>query len=208
MPVALLPPRTSSYLMSGPRDLVLTKGPRYARKPVMGLWHRTRSGFVQHPTDWRPGYSTVLRMFCGQSICGYVCSWGRDAEPDDGLPLCGTCVGRAIGAGLDDPITGRELSFTPRWLVPPKVCPGSMKERLVEPHPGNRTGRCLVCGDIDRCRSSGSPYAPRWGLQRHPPGPGLIPACPFHGWAYVTRVGDRAGCYGCTANEYREAADG
>lgn len=207
MPVTLLPPRTSSYGIGGPRPLVLTRGPRYFRGARSGYWHRTRSGVILPTTSWRPHPRTSLRFFCGQAS-DLTDGIARDDNPDDGAPLCGTCIGRAIGAGLDDPITGRELKFTPRWLTPPAVCPGSMDEHLVTPDPGNRTGTCLVCGEHDRCRSAGSPYSPRWGIQKHPPGPGLIPACPFHGWAYVALVDGRVGCHGCHANDPHPAPGG
>ncbi|MEU0078633.1 hypothetical protein ABZY58_12105 [Micromonospora tulbaghiae] len=192
MPVALLPPFTRSMA----RDLTavpLNSGPRYVRGPASSRWHRVRAG-VQR-TD-----RTTWDLWCGPFM------QQRDDRPirtadhlDPGEQVCGTCVGRALGAGQDDVPAGMPgLVFSPRWLNPPKLCPGSGSEQLIGPRPESShrsVGVCLACGDLVGVRCMGRRYDTRVGLTSHEPGAGLLPACPFHSWQYVVlRPSGRAGC--------------
>jgi hypothetical protein len=182
--VELLPPMTRGC---GRIDgVALERGPRYVRTRDMGRWHRVRSG-VRYE---RWGH-TSWSLWCGQ----HASQGGKRGDclaagaPLDGAPVCGTCEGRALGAGQEVTPDGMpELVFSPRRLDPPPRCPGSRDERLWVPIPGGLdVGRCLACGLIAAVRASGGPYNPRVGLVVHVPGPGLIPGCPFHGWANVGR---------------------
>lgn len=67
----------------------------------------------------RPDYSKArvcLQMWCGQG--GRLNKFGRLlAAPTDGWPLCGTCEGRAVGAGYPGIAilqTRYELLYSPR----------------------------------------------------------------------------------------------
>lgn len=195
--VELLPPLTGSF--GRIEALPLRLGPRFVRTVDMGRWHRVRSGIRFE----RWGH-TSWTLWCGQ----HATQGGRRgdclsaSEPFDGAPVCGTCEGRAIGAGqIPRPGGMDELVFSPRRLDPPPRCPGSRAERLWEPIPdGLNVGRCLACGLIAAVRASGGPYNTRVGLVVHAPGPGLVPGCPFHGWANLARRGSpdgpvaRCGC--------------
>lgn len=191
MPVDLLPPLRGGSLgwnVQRERDVPLTKGPRFARTRGMGRWHRLRSGYVLGGRD-----TEVWSFWCGQA------SWsdraaGVDVIPD-GLPVCGTCEGRAEGA--DESVTS--LLFEPDRLTPPRVCPGSgdtgyhLDTRLWVEVAG-RVGRCLVCQQLTPTRFGGGPYNPWEGLQQHAPGAGLVAGCPFHAWKELVRDGDRVIC--------------
>ncbi|MFG3276196.1 hypothetical protein [Streptomyces luteogriseus] len=179
MTVALFPPATLSVV-----DLIveaLTEGPRFIRTRGMNRWHRPRSG-VRYPGD-----RTVFSAWCGYGIGGSRRAGGYLAteEPPEGEPVCATCEGRAAGAGQDDSPTGRPLIFQPRWIDPPKNCPGS-RSSLFEELPGGRVGRCLACGDHQPLRAMGGPYNPRYAIVQHPTGSALVPPCPFHRWRQLT----------------------
>lgn len=157
----------------------LQRGPRYVRRRTMGRWHRIRSGYrIEHDQRW------VASLWCGQSINNLSAVLAVD-NPGRGEPVCGTCEGRALGAGMDDNPLDVDLIFEPRHLLPPKRCPGS-RTMICEELPGGRAGRCLVCGDVLTLRAGGSHYGygygGSYGLTNHAPGAALIPACPFHAW--------------------------
>lgn len=65
--------------------------------------HRVRSGAVHrnHGKGWdspNDGYVTV-QLWCGQSGGQIGRKGSLYALPPEGYPLCGTCEGRAVGAG-------------------------------------------------------------------------------------------------------------
>lgn len=194
MPVALLPPLTSTpHRPAGATPL--TTAPRYVRGPGNSRWHRPRSGY-------RSGDGhTLYSLWCGPYVSdrdqrrAFV---GRD-EVNHPEPVCGTCVGRALGVGQDDTPAGLpELVFSPRWISPPRWCPGSRSERLIGEPPvraQGSVGLCLACGDLVAVRGMGRPYDPRYGLQQHEAGPGLVTPCPWHAWQYIVpRKDGTAGC--------------
>ncbi|GGM53596.1 hypothetical protein ACFFX1_54810 [Dactylosporangium sucinum] len=193
MPVALLPPTTSGGAdWSG--QLPLTEAPRYVRGRGNSRWHRVRNAVL-----WTDG-RTIYGYWCGPSgVDGG--KWGPLWLTDDvpaGEPVCGTCVGRALGAGQDDAPAGLPpLVFSPRWQTPPAVCPGSRSRTLWTELPGNRCGQCLACGDIVPIRVVGTGYN-AWGAGpvKHAPGADLVEPCPFHAYSRITAVDGRAVC-GC-----------
>ncbi|MFB7043454.1 hypothetical protein [Streptomyces sp. NPDC056294] len=191
MAVALVPPIT--YGIGHIDAEPLTVGPRYVRTGGMSRWHRPRAGI-----RWPDG-RVVYTVWCGQQVGGL-----RAARPmvtaeavPDGLPVCGTCEGRAVGAGQDEQPTDRPpLLFGPRGLVPPRHCPGSRMD-LYAPLPGGTTGRCLACQDTHPIRAMGGPYASRTGIVQHPPGAALFEPCPYHRWRHPRRAapgGDLLAC--------------
>ena len=154
-------------------------GPRYMRSSGQSRWHRTRSGVRYN--DGRVAWS----LWCGQAMHRgkeYVTA----EQVLDGVQVCGTCEGRAVGAGQDDWAAGGPgLVFSPRRLVPPKFCPGSRRERTwVEI--ARAVGRCLICGVVEPLRVMGGVYDPKFAIVQHRPGPGLVPGCPFHAWKQLT----------------------
>lgn len=172
----------------------------------MSRWHRVRSGVHYDGSGYLPERDSWL-FWCGQTGSS-LNAITRDKTPRDGVDVCATCEGRAIGAGQEpNPYSDRTLVFTPRWSKPPRVCPGSggrqqgLYDPIPDPRGWARVGKCLVCGAIEPIRVSGGPYNSFVGLAQHPPAE-IIPPCSFHAWQYVGRVGDTAGCYVCA----REAA--
>lgn len=188
MTVALLPPVTSSAV-----DLAvqaLDHGPNLVRTRGMSRWHRPRSG-VRMP-DGR----TVYDLWCGYAVGGSdrAGTYLAAEELPPGEAVCGTCEGRAAGAGQIDS-TGRPLLFTPQGFTPPKHCPGSRRD-LYTVQPGGRVGRCLACDGLQPIRAMGGPYAPRAALVQHEPTGALVDPCPFHRWRQPTRGAD--GLLQCT----------
>lgn len=189
MTVALLPPTTGSAV---DLDVVpLAEGPRFVRTRGMSRWHRPRTG-VRYPHG-----RTVYGCWCGYSVGGSDRAQAFLAveEPPSGEPVCGTCEGRAAGAGQDDSPTGRLLLFSPRDITPPKNCPGSRSSVLFEALPGGRAARCLACSDVHAVRAMGGPYNPRCAIVQHPPGSGLVEPCPFHRWRQLTATDGRVHCH-------------
>lgn len=183
MPVALLPPLTISGHIWDGQTVPLYEAPRYVRGRNMQRWHRPRSG------QQRSQERATLHFWCGAGyvVIGECLTADRIPEPD---PVCGTCEGRALGAGQDDvPDVLPRLAFEPRWLVPPKLCPASGATGgafgLVElAHPGSRAGVCRACGELVPVRGCGSRWSGDWGPVRHEPGPGLFAPCPWHAWNF------------------------
>lgn len=193
MPVALLPPVTGSGgEWRGQQPL--TSAARYLRGPGNSRWHRIRCG-VRYPTG-----STNYTFWCGPGAsesdnAGPL--WLVDDLPAD-EPACGTCVGRALGAGQDKaPADLPPLRFDPRWQAPPRFCPGSRSRTLWEPVEGahGSVGRCLACDQIVAVRVVGRGYN-AWGAGPifHAPGGRLIEPCPFHAWMRVVEDDGRARC--------------
>lgn len=189
MSVVLEPPLTRSgvFLYGKPvREEALVTGPRYVRTGGMSRWHRARSGIRY--SDGR----IVYGLWCGGGfVSGEFLSADRVA---DDFPVCGTCEGRACGAGQDDwPGDGPDLLFSPRRLTPPKYCPASRKERVFE-QVGTAVGRCLICGSLEPLRGMGGWHNPKYAITQHAPGPGLIPGCPFHAWNELAIYDGQAMC--------------
>ncbi|MFD4569345.1 hypothetical protein ACFWOX_33910 [Streptomyces sp. NPDC058467] len=184
----LLPPATYSNVTLDVE--ALTSGPRFVRTRGMSRWHRPRSGRRY------PGDRVVYDAWCGYGIGGgrRVGAFLAAEEPPHGEPVCGTCEGRAAGAGQDDSPTGRLLLFSPRDIDPPKNCPASRSSVLFEELPGGRVGRCLACGDMQPLRAMGGPYNPRYAIVQHPTGSALVPPCPFHRWRQLTARDGRVLC--------------
>jgi hypothetical protein len=180
--VTLLPPVSSApgHFLADMEPL--GEGPRFVRTRGMSRWHRPRSGVRITGRD-----RTVYGCWCGYSVGGSERAGAFLAveEPPAGEPVCGTCEGRAAGAGQDDSPTGRLLLFTPRHIDPPTTCPAS-RSSMYEELPGGRVGRCLACGDMQPLRAMGGPYNPRYAIVQHPTGQALVPACPFHRWRQLT----------------------
>lgn len=191
-PVRYEPPLTRSA-PHGPTPRVLRTGPRWVRGATR--WHRVRSGMVM------PLGHTALHLWCGQGV-----SLGdrpsADTLPEDGAPLCGTCEGRAAGAGHPSPLgvpdTG--LRFDPMRLRPPRWCPGGgpygpARHLAVRATPDS--WRVLVCGACGEL----VPTKRAYGWQdsgevpaQHEPGPGLVPGCPQHAWRYLVRTTEGVAC--------------
>jgi hypothetical protein len=196
MPVALLPPTTSSG-GAWHGQVPLTEAPRYVRGRGNSRWHRVRSATVYPPRDVGGGW-TAYTYWCGQHVTDGGKSgplWLVDDVPEH-EPVCGTCVGRALGAGQDAVPAGLPpLLFSPRWQAPPIVCPGSRSRTLWTELPGHRCGQCMACGDITPIRVIGHGYN-AWGAGpvNHPPGDGLVEPCPFHAWSTLHEHAGRAVC--------------
>jgi hypothetical protein len=193
-PVVYEPPltRSSPWHAPGHGSTPLRTGPRWLRGA--SRWHRIRSG-VQYEHLDHPSYSA----WCGQSINPRR----RDAaidEPIDGVPLCGTCEGRAAGAGHPSPLGLPEsgLLFRPARLTPPRWCPGGgpygPAMHLGEVV-GHRVVRCGACGELARERNAYG-WNPRPGgePQQHKPGPGLVPGCEQHAWRHLVRTVEGVAC--------------
>ncbi|MGI5245076.1 hypothetical protein [Dactylosporangium sp. CA-139066] len=197
MPVALLPPVTTSG-GNWYGQTALTTAPRYVRGRGNSRWHRVRSA-IDNPASHGRGPWTTYNYWCGpfaQTSDDRGPLWLVDDLPP-GEPVCGTCVGRALGAGQDDVPAGLPpLVFSPRWQAPPSTCPGSNRQNLVEPLDARlRVGRCLACGAHDSIRALGRGYSSYgWGLVKHAPGTDLIQPCPFHGWHRIVGKDGRAAC--------------
>lgn len=201
MPVALLPPTTSSGgSWSGQRPLA--EAPRYVRGRGNSRWHRVRSAVVYPPRHGAAEERTSYAYWCGQHVSnggnggkGGPLWLVDDVPPSE--PVCGTCVGRALGAGQDETPAGLPpLLFSPRWRTPPSVCPGS-RSRTLWIEVSRNCGQCLVCGDITPIRVIGSGYN-AWGAgpTNHAPGDALVEPCPFHAWSQLVERGGAAVC-GC-----------
>ncbi|MFF0790405.1 hypothetical protein [Streptomyces spiralis] len=191
MTVVLLPPVTSAPAECHDGAEALTEGPRFVRTRGMSRWHRPRSG-----VRYSDGH-TAYDLWCGYGVGGShrAGAFLTADEPAPGESVCGTCEGRAAGAGQEQASpTGRQLLFSPRHIDPPKNCPGSRSSELFEELPGGRAGRCLACRDVHPLRAMGGPYNSRYAITQHPPGPGLVGPCPFHRWRQLIARDGRAVC--------------
>lgn len=188
MTVAYAPPLTGApaeYGQSLTHEAV-TSGPAYIRTRTMTRWHRIRWSYLRLNHDG--GITQVWSFWCGQTTFSRRNPLTAD-EPVAGEPRCGTCEGRAIGANPERP----EWLFTPWTLERPDLCPGS-RTRFADPRPGTRVTECFTCGSIEPVRACGGPWTPTWQLAAHPPGPGLVEPCDFHGWRGLMRVREQTVC--------------
>lgn len=193
--VDLGPVRYEPPLHSGPplpwiaTPKVLRTGPRWIRQTTR--WHRIRSGVVHQG----PTFHTSMHAWCGQVIFPKGKA-ATDELPTDGAPLCGTCEGRAAGAGHPSPLGADvELRFDPDRLTPPRWCPGGAPygpARHLAEAAGHRLVRCGACGDLVREKS----YRYGGGVQaaQHEPGPDLVPGCPMHAWRHLVRTVEGVAC--------------
>lgn len=199
MPVALMLP-TSSSGGDWHGQFPLTTARRYVRGKGCGRWHRVRAAVV-YPAGthgWMGHNWLAVEYWCGPHVVDLPkrpLLWTD--ELSDGEPVCGTCVGRALGAGQDQvPTDLPPMVFDPRWQTPPRWCPGSGRSSL-----WRRIGRadvagmCLVCGEAVPIRAR--PF-PGWGygMQRHLTGPDVVEPCPFHAWKRLVEQDGRVRC-GC-----------
>lgn len=196
---ALLPPAPTWATHRTNYPTILEDGPAFMISPhtTAKYCHRPRSGNRYHNPQ-RDCYHT----WCGQSLHNPI----PIDTPNQLTPLCGTCEGRAVGAGWPtwtETITNNHgpltlLRFTPRPdFDPPNLCPGSLSEyHLAEP--GNwRSGTCLICHAHVKLRASSSGYNPsRWGPQRHKP-EHMIPPCRHHAWLQITWIDRTRSLIGC-----------
>lgn len=121
--IPLLPERRFSFSYHnydlGPRSKSITSAlpvylSRYAK-----MAHRVRSGALHFDGKRTNGVQMAhvsVSMWCGQS--GSIGNKGQlMAVPPEGVPLCGTCEGRAVGAGYPSIaflIQKHALLFSPR----------------------------------------------------------------------------------------------
>jgi hypothetical protein len=156
--------------------------PRYVRTSRSTRWHRPRYGkrfSDQHP--WAPGKETFT-VWCGQGVGARLQQpllWSGSVP--DGEPVCGTCEGRALGAGQDPTPEGMPgLVFSGRYGLAPEWCPGG-GTKLAVPHDGNRVATCRVCRRVEPMRACGGRYHADWKLAAHE-ATTLPDPCPEHGW--------------------------
>jgi hypothetical protein len=183
-PVVYEPPLTRSGPW-GRQPKVLRTGPRWVRGA--SRWHRVRSG-CGYPTH------VSLHMWCGQAMNPHD-RGTSDVVPADGLPLCGTCEGRAAGAGHTSPLglPPEGLLFRPSRLTPPRWCPGS-RHHTIHERVGVRVIRCGACGETVREKNA-SPWYDTYGVpQQHEPGPGLVPGCELHAWRHLMLTTEGVAC--------------
>src|SRR5690349_11446002 len=116
MPVALLPPITSSgpQLWGTPQKRTpIVESERYARCGGMSRWHRIRSGYQLEDS------SRTFNLWCGTSVSDRNVKAGPPLLADDigADDVCAVRVGKALGAGQDEIPAGMpKLRFDPRWL--------------------------------------------------------------------------------------------
>ncbi|MCK2024603.1 hypothetical protein KZC52_16870 [Microbacterium sp. kSW2-24] len=163
---------------------VLTEAPMFGRTKKMSRWHVPRTGTVY--ANGRISYG----VWCSASYLTVGDALLTDV-PDDSVPVCGTCVGRAQGAGHALPVVevthAAGIVFEPRFVRRPRTCPGAKRSSW---HAVNhRVGRCIVCGEYMPIRAKGGPYDGFTALVAHAPGAGLVDPCPLHAWDRITADG-------------------
>lgn len=175
------------------RAIALTEGPLLARSREMTRWHRVKAGvMLPHRT------SPLWSFWCGQtgSARGEACAT-RDTLPTDGLPICGPCEGKALGAGYNGTaaiLAGEALLlFEPESTTKfhrPSKCPGSKSTAFILPAdvPADwRIKKCGLCGlHVPLGNGRGSPYNPDPPLLRTHQPYQLPGPCVFHAWDRMT----------------------
>lgn len=199
---ALLPPAPSGNPYWRPRrddDEPLDYAPAFMISPSRRAHycHRPRSGHRR--PDGRTSYSS----WCGQLLYNPI----PVDRPDAATPLCGSCEGKAVGAGwpaASDIVLGAVTfpvvpqRFTPRpYFDPPRRCPGGQRD-LYLPDPANwRRGTCMVCGAAVALRASGAWWSDSsFGPVHHPP-EHIIPPCRWHAWRYLEWIDPSRHLVGC-----------
>ena len=96
-------------------SVAVKKSLPYAESSGGEYTHRVRSARLH----WMSGYGSHMSIscWCGMSLLVGKRHKGQFvAEPSFGRPMCATCEGRAIGAGVDGShkINGRMARFQPR----------------------------------------------------------------------------------------------
>lgn len=187
--VRLVAPHTSG----GGKPLAdpVWEAPRYVRTREMTRWHRVRSGRRRH-SDGR----VTWHLWCGQHLGDAEANAIAADAPPAGEPACGTCEGRALGAGQDDNPLDVDLAFEPRGITPPAWCPGG-GHRGPWVALADSVGRCLVCGHLGKLSWRRYPHDGQT-FQPHRPGPDLVEACPFHGWKQFGARDGQLFCQPCT----------
>lgn len=175
----------------------LTRGPRLVRTGGMSRWHRPRSG-THHSDHGR----TSFTLWCGQLVRSTDLIQALTVP--DGEPLCGTCEGRAVGAG-HPPVAVEvrsALLFEPasRYRRPP-WCPAGklwLYDTLARTLPWRETFGCPVCSEHVRTRAAGGWANSHVKIAAHPPVGDMVAPCPFHGWDQLGwRVDERRAVCGC-----------
>lgn len=195
---ALLPP-LATWSTYGTPPTILEDGPAFIMSP---------SGKAVYCHRPRSGHRYNNNLDCYHAWCGASIRRPRTVDrPDPLTPLCGTCEGRAIGAGWPtwaETIAGNPgplglTRFTPRPdFDPPNICPGTMSDYYL-PEPGNwRSGTCLICHAAVKLRSSSTAggYNSRFGPQLHTP-QHMIHPCRHHAWRYLTWIDQTRHLIGC-----------
>jgi hypothetical protein len=174
-------------------DEPIFSSPAYGRTRNMRRWHIPRSGRRYA----RMGH-TAFQTWCGGAALT-IGAWrpGREAifvdEITDGLPVCGTCAGRALGTGvaLETVQVAHEpgLLFEPTLVVRwPRTCPGAGYASWHDVDSW-KVGRCYVCLELVPIRGPRGYETTLAHLARHDAGPDLVNPCPFHLWDRITVEG-------------------
>ena len=197
-PVPLEPPHNRGSVARG--DVPVAEGPLLVRGLGMTRWHRPRSGVIHARHNGVPTW----QLWCGQVLTVFGDRFETDdAEPTDGLPVCGPCEGRALGAGHGGTVTRAAdgtVVFVPDSQTKyrtPKRCPGTGNPAMVgevdEPHDW-RVIRCLACGTLAVIGNSRHGYdGTRGGPREHAPHT-LPEPCPFHAWDRLVIRDSRTVC--------------
>lgn len=173
---------------------VLTVHPAYVLSGGATMWHVVRAAYMTE-------YNKIVHFYCGQHqrtriINGLVADWLETDNPASDDPVCGTCVGRAVGAGRKLPrlevVGDPSLQFTPRGRKPNVWCPGTRLSASWGLEYGDRM-TCPICGveDLRVGLAGTSPwYSSGWvQIRAHRTGVNIVDPCPFHGWKNMTKDG-------------------
>ena len=190
-PVRYEPPLTHSFPQPHwPRATALRTGPRWLRGRTR--WHRVRSGVRYADRD-----HATFHLWCGQMLFEHRVPAAADLPPEDGVPFCGTCEGRAVGAGHPSPlpIPDGALVFSPERLIPPRWCPGggTGSARHLAEKVAQRVMRCGACGELVPMKNA-TWREWRESPRQHEPGAGLVPGCPLHAWRHLVRTTEGVAC--------------
>lgn len=170
-------------------DVALKRALMFGRTATMTRWHIPRSGVL------RGNAFRTFTVWC--SAIGMHPDRPRNPtlmvdEITDGVPVCGTCVGRARGAGHEIPVIEvqhvSDIVYEPRHIRIPRSCPGAARTDFI--HVNVFVGRCPACKEYMPIRGGNRGYdwtPPK--LRQHEPGPGLVDPCPFHMWDRITPEG-------------------
>lgn len=172
----------------------VAEGPLLVRTRTMSRWHRVKTGIRFTDQGGRISWD----LWCGQSASD-TNTIGRDDLPTDGLPVCGPCEGKALGAGYNGTaaiVAGEALLlFEPESQTrfrPPTRCPGSGRSLWLpaDVPAADNVGRCAVCGLHVALgwRRRGTGYScDSWEAPKdHAPGEDLVEPCLFHAWDSLT----------------------